>query len=62
MSNGIVWGASFSIIGGMGSTGNMAEHYGDGDPVNEEMPVGWAPAGDERLAVWGVEVLVWFLD
>ena len=49
-------------ITGWDTTGNMIEHYADGDLVNEDTPVGWGAAGDESLAVWGPEVPKWFLQ
>ncbi|KAJ4358227.1 uncharacterized protein N0V89_002807 [Didymosphaeria variabile] len=63
-----VWGVGRHILGSQifdywwDTTGNMIEHYADGDLVNEETPVGWGAAGDESLAVWGPEVPGWFLD
>ncbi|PKX90214.1 putative MFS transporter [Aspergillus novofumigatus IBT 16806] len=63
-----VWGVGRHILGSQlfdywwDTTGNMIEHYADGDLVNEETPVGYGPAGDESLAVWGPEVPKWFLD
>jgi len=63
-----VWGVGRHILGSQifdywwDTTGNMIEHYADGDLVNEDTPVGWGQAGDESLAVWGPEVPKWFLD
>lgn len=63
-----VWGVGRHILGSQlfdywwDTTGNMVEHYADGDLVNEDTPVGWGAAGDESLAVWGPEVPKWFLD
>ncbi|KAF4277199.1 hypothetical protein CNMCM8689_004908 [Aspergillus fumigatus] len=63
-----VWGVGRHILGSQlfdywwDTTGNMIEHYADGDLVNEETPVGYGPAGDESLAVWGPQVPKWFLD
>ncbi|CAK4030600.1 Hypothetical predicted protein [Lecanosticta acicola] len=63
-----VWGIGRHILGSQifdywwDTTGNMIEHYADGDLVNQDTPVGWAMAGDESLAVWGPEVPSWFLD
>ncbi|CAO2657847.1 Nn.00g071070.m01.CDS01 [Neocucurbitaria sp. VM-36] len=63
-----VWGVGRHILGSQlfdywwDTTGNMIEHYADGDLVNEDTPVGWGEAGDESLAVWGPEVPKWFLD
>lgn len=54
-----VWGVGRHILGSQifdywwDTTGNMIEHYADGDLVNEETPIGYGPAGDEGLAVWG---------
>ncbi|KAL2855154.1 Glyoxalase/Bleomycin resistance protein/Dihydroxybiphenyl dioxygenase [Aspergillus pseudodeflectus] len=62
-----VWGVGRHILGSQifdywwDTTGNMVEHYADGDLVNELTPVGYGPAGDESLAVWGPEVPAWFL-
>jgi hypothetical protein len=62
-----VWGVGRHILGSQifdywwDTTGNMIEHYADGDLVNEETPVAWGEAGDEGLAVWGPEVPEWFL-
>lgn len=63
-----VWGVGRHILGSQifdywwDTTGNMIEHYADGDQVNQDTPVGWMNAGDESLAVWGPEVPKWFLD
>ncbi|OAL54156.1 putative 2,3-dihydroxybiphenyl-1,2-dioxygenase or glyoxalase/bleomycin resistance protein-like protein [Pyrenochaeta sp. DS3sAY3a] len=63
-----VWGVGRHILGSQlfdywwDTTGNMIEHYADGDLVSEETPVGWGEAGDESLAVWGPEVPGWFLE
>ena len=63
-----VWGVGRHILGSQlfdywwDTTGNMIEHYADGDLVSEETSVGWGLAGDESLAVWGPEVPKWFLD
>ena len=63
-----VWGIGRHILGSQifdywwDTTGNMIEHYADGDLVNKDTPVGWGMAGDESLAVWGPEVPKWFLD
>ncbi|KAL5120425.1 hypothetical protein ACEQ8H_001715 [Pleosporales sp. CAS-2024a] len=63
-----VWGVGRHILGSQifdywwDPTGNMIEHYADGDQVNEDTPIGWGDAGDESLAVWGPEVPKWFLD
>lgn len=63
-----VWGVGRHILGSQifdywwDTTGNMIEHYADGDLVNEQTPVGYGPAGHEGLAVWGPEVPAWFLQ
>ncbi|KAK4506708.1 hypothetical protein PRZ48_000441 [Zasmidium cellare] len=63
-----VWGIGRHILGSQifdywyDTTGNMIEHYADGDLVNKDTPVGWGLAGDESLAVWGPEVPTWFLE
>ncbi|GLI75889.1 hypothetical protein PoHVEF18_004155 [Penicillium ochrochloron] len=62
-----VWGVGRHILGSQifdywwDTTGNMIEHYADGDLVNDQTPIGYGPAGDESLAVWGPEVPSWFL-
>ncbi|KAJ5606472.1 hypothetical protein N7510_009253 [Penicillium lagena] len=63
-----VWGVGRHILGSQifdywwDTTGNMIEHYADGDLVNDQTPIGYGPAGDESLAVWGPEVPAWFLQ
>ncbi|KAK5683469.1 hypothetical protein LTS10_005002 [Elasticomyces elasticus] len=63
-----VWGIGRHILGSQifdywwDTTGNMIEHYADGDLVNKDTPVAWNNAGDESLAVWGPEVPKWFLE
>ncbi|KAK5136531.1 hypothetical protein LTR08_002875 [Meristemomyces frigidus] len=63
-----VWGIGRHILGSQifdywwDTTGNMIEHYADGDLVNKDTPIGWGSAGDESLAVWGPEVPKWFLE
>jgi hypothetical protein len=63
-----VWGVGRHILGSQifdywwDTTGNMIEHYADGDLVNEETPVAWGEAGDEGLAVWGPVVPEDFLE
>ncbi|KAL5403866.1 hypothetical protein PMIN06_010764 [Paraphaeosphaeria minitans] len=63
-----VWGVGRHILGSQlfdywwDTSGNMVEHYADGDLVSEETPVGWGEAGHESLAVWGPECPKWFLD
>lgn len=63
-----VWGVGRHILGSQifdywwDTTGNMVEHYADGDLVNQDTPVGYGPAGHEGLAVWGPEVPREFLD
>ncbi|KAF4336948.1 monooxygenase [Fusarium beomiforme] len=63
-----VWGVGRHILGSQifdywwDTTGNMVEHYADGDLVNKDTPVSYLPAGNESLAVWGPEVPDDFLD
>lgn len=63
-----VWGVGRHVLGSQifdywwDTTGNMIEHYADGDQVNRHTPIGWTNAGDESLAVWGPEVPKWFLS
>jgi Glyoxalase/Bleomycin resistance protein/Dioxygenase superfamily len=63
-----VWGLGRHILGSQifdywwDTTGFMVEHYADGDLVNEDTPVGYGPAEDEGLAVWGPEVPRDFLE
>lgn len=63
-----VWGVGRHVLGSQvfdywwDTTGNMIEHYADGDLVNKDTPIGWTSAGDESLAVWGPELPKWFLD
>lgn len=63
-----VWGVGRHILGSQlfdywwDTTGNMIEHYADGDLVNETTPIGYGPAGHESLAVRGPETPSWFLE
>jgi hypothetical protein len=63
-----VWGVGRHILGSQifdywwDTTGNMIEHYADGDIVNNQTPVNLVPAGHESLAVWGPELPKEFLD
>ncbi|KAF2483797.1 Glyoxalase/Bleomycin resistance protein/Dihydroxybiphenyl dioxygenase [Neohortaea acidophila] len=63
-----VWGVGRHILGSQvfdywaDTSGNMIEHYADGDLVNQDTPIGWGSAADEALAVWGPELPKWFLD
>ncbi|KAJ2996955.1 hypothetical protein NUW58_g809 [Xylaria curta] len=63
-----VWGVGRHILGSQifdywwDTSHNMIEHYIDGDVVNQKTPIGYSPAGDESLAVWGPEVPSWFLQ
>ncbi|OGM47645.1 metapyrocatechase [Aspergillus bombycis] len=63
-----VWGVGRHILGSQifdywwDTTGNMIEHYADGDLVNNQTPIGYSPAGDESLAVWAPELPKWFLN
>ncbi|KAJ5998364.1 Glyoxalase/Bleomycin resistance protein/Dihydroxybiphenyl dioxygenase [Penicillium sp. IBT 35674x] len=63
-----VWGVGRHILGSQifdywwDTTGNMVEHYADGDLVNKNTPIGCIQAGSESLAVWGPEVPASFLQ
>ncbi|KAF7563741.1 hypothetical protein G7046_g422 [Stylonectria norvegica] len=63
-----VWGVGRHILGSQifdywwDTTGNMIEHYADGDLVDQSTPIGHLPAGNESLAVWGPDVPAAFLD
>ncbi|PYH80332.1 trihydroxytoluene oxygenase [Aspergillus uvarum CBS 121591] len=63
-----VWGVGRHILGSQifdywwDTTGNMIEHYADGDIVNEDTPIGYGQAGDASLAIWGPDVPAWFLE
>ncbi|KAL3447765.1 hypothetical protein BJX65DRAFT_295578 [Aspergillus insuetus] len=61
-----VWGVVRHILGfkifdyWWDTTGNTIEHYADGDLVNNKTPIGYGPAGDESLAVWGLRYQLGF--
>lgn len=63
-----VWGVGRHILGSQifdywwDPTGNMVEHYADGDLVDHHTPIGHLPAGNASLAVWGPDVPATFLD
>ncbi|KAI8938092.1 hypothetical protein NX059_005762 [Plenodomus lindquistii] len=63
-----VWGLGRHILGSQifdywwDVSGNMVEHYADGDLVNIDTPLAYGPAGNEGLAVWGPEVPLKFLE
>ncbi|KAI8579494.1 hypothetical protein K450DRAFT_288180 [Umbelopsis ramanniana AG] len=63
-----VWGIGRHILGSQifdywwDTTGNMVEHYADGDVVNNKTPINYVAAGDESLAVWGPELPKIFLS
>jgi hypothetical protein len=72
-----VWGIGRHILGSQifdywwDTTGNMIEHYADGDIINSDtpisygpagVPISYGPAGDESLAIWGPKVPKSFLD
>ncbi|XWX00551.1 hypothetical protein V2A60_008571 [Cordyceps javanica] len=62
-----VWGVGRHILGSQifdywwDTTGNMVEHYADGDLVNHDTPISHLPATNEGLAVWGPELPAVFL-
>lgn len=63
-----VWGVGWHVLGSQifdywwDTTGNMVEHYADGDLVNGETPVAYVEAGSESLAVWGPELPATFMQ
>ncbi|KAH8585710.1 Glyoxalase/Bleomycin resistance protein/Dihydroxybiphenyl dioxygenase [Bisporella sp. PMI_857] len=63
-----VWGVGRHILGSQifdywwDPVGFMIEHYTDGDTVNDKTPIGYGPAGNESLAVWGPDVPLNFLE
>lgn len=63
-----VWGVGRHILGSQifdywwDPNKNMIEHYADGDLLNEETPIGYGPASNEALAVWGPDVPPGFLE
>ena len=63
-----VWGLGRHVLGSQifdywwDSSGNMVEHYADGDLVNVQTPIAYVEAGHESLAVWGPEVPPAFLS
>ncbi|GJN75819.1 hypothetical protein PLICBS_009925 [Purpureocillium lilacinum] len=62
-----VWGVGRHVLGSQifdywwDTTGNMVEHYADGDLINRDSPISYSPAGSESLAVWGPELPEAFL-
>ncbi|KAE8361869.1 Glyoxalase/Bleomycin resistance protein/Dihydroxybiphenyl dioxygenase [Aspergillus caelatus] len=56
------WGIGRHVLGSQifdywwDISGNMVEHYADGDLVNNETPIGYMPAGEDTLAIWGPKV------
>lgn len=62
------WGVGRHVLGSQifdywwDVSGNMVEHYADGDLVNAETPVGYVPAGPSSLAIWGPQVPAAFLE
>jgi hypothetical protein len=62
------WGIGRHVLGSQifdywwDPTGNMVEHYADGDLVNSETPIGYGAAGSESLAVWGPELPSSFME
>lgn len=63
-----VWGVGRHILGSQifdywwDTTGNMMEHYADGDLVNSRTPIAYVKAGNESLAIWGPELPLSFLQ
>ncbi|KAL4806493.1 Glyoxalase/Bleomycin resistance protein/Dihydroxybiphenyl dioxygenase [Aspergillus unguis] len=62
------WGIGRHVLGSQifdywwDVSGNMVEHYADGDQVNEDTPIGYMPAGEDTLAVWGPKIPGAFLE
>lgn len=62
-----VWGVGRHVLGSQifdywrDTSGNMVEHYADGDLVNRRSPVAFVEAGSDSLAIWGPEVPADFL-
>jgi hypothetical protein len=62
------WGIGRHVLGSQifdywwDVSGNMVEHYADGDLVNCETPIGYVPAGPDSLAIWGPETPMAFLE
>ncbi|OJJ37488.1 hypothetical protein ASPWEDRAFT_108363, partial [Aspergillus wentii DTO 134E9] len=62
------WGVGRHVLGSQifdywwDISGNMVEHYADGDLVNAETPIGYVPAGPDSLAIWGPKVPAAFLE
>lgn len=63
-----VWGVGRHVLGSQifdywwDTTGNMIEHYADGDLVTCETPIAYVQAGSESLAVWGPELPASFMQ
>ncbi|KAE8341950.1 hypothetical protein BDV24DRAFT_174085 [Aspergillus arachidicola] len=62
------WGIGRHVLGSQifdywwDVSGNMVEHYADGDLVNNETPIGYMPAGEDSLAIWGPKVPREFIE
>ncbi|GKZ85857.1 hypothetical protein AnigIFM56816_000702 [Aspergillus niger] len=62
------WGVGRHVLGSQifdywwDVSGNMIEHYADGDLVNRDTPVGFVEAGEDTLAVWGPKVPAEFVE
>ncbi|KAE8322340.1 Glyoxalase/Bleomycin resistance protein/Dihydroxybiphenyl dioxygenase [Aspergillus sergii] len=62
------WGIGRHVLGSQifdywwDVSGNMVEHYADGDLVNNETPIGYMPAGEDSLAIWGPKVPREFME
>ncbi|KAK3182232.1 hypothetical protein K4F52_006409 [Lecanicillium sp. MT-2017a] len=63
-----VWGVGRHVLGSQifdywwDTTGNMVEHYADGDLVTRDTPIAYVQAGLKSLAVWGPELPPAFLS
>ncbi|KAK5789892.1 hypothetical protein VI817_009015 [Penicillium citrinum] len=62
------WGVGRHVLGSQildywwDISGNIVEHYADGDLVNAETPIGYVPAGPDSLAIWGPRVPAAYLE
>ncbi|KIW14850.1 hypothetical protein PV08_07635 [Exophiala spinifera] len=60
------WGVGRHVLGSQifdywfDGSGNVVEHYSDGDMVNEDTPRGREPAAIDGIAVWGPNVTLGF--
>lgn len=61
------WGIGRHVLGSQifdywfDGSGNIVEHYSDGDVVNQDTPFGRAPAAPDTLHVWGPNIPLAFM-